>query len=349
MSIDTKSKDIVNLDALSDDELLSMRICDLPLSVKGTWIEECIIDLYTELHDKGISFKPQCYLADEWLTPKGETCVGIPFYLAHPALIRLEKKFMVEAEGDSKNWCMKLLRHETGHAVSHAFRFHTRKKWQKLFGPAAKEYADTYKYRPYSKNFVRHLDGYYAQYHPDEDFVETFAVWLTPDLDWRSQYKGWKALEKLEYVDQLMQEIKGRQPLVKKSNKYWRLSTLRLTLANYYKKKRYTLAEDFPDFHDRFLKKNFAEMPEPGDKTAKLAAQLIRQHKHAMIVTISRSSGEKKYIINDLLKAIEKRCADLKLMLNADETTSLLNLTAYCTALIMNYLYTGHFRGQKKA
>lgn len=347
--MDNKTKEPTDLENISDDELLKKRICDLPLKVQGTWLEECIIELYTELNDKGISFKPPCYLADEWLTPQGETCIGIPFYLAHPTLIRLEKKFMVEAEGDNKAWCMKLLRHETGHAISHAYRFHKRKKWQKLFGPPAKEYTDTYKYRPYSKNYVRHLDGYYAQYHPDEDFVETFAVWLTPGLDWQSQYKEWKAIEKLKYVDQLMQEIKGKQPLNKKSNKYWRLSTLRLTLANYYKKKRYTLAEDFPDFHDQFLKKVFSEMPDLSDKNAYSAGKLIRQHKSAMVVSIARSSGGKKYIINDLIRAIEKRCFDLKLILSADEKISLLNLTSYCTALIMNYQYTGHFRASKKS
>src|SRR3989338_5298261 len=161
----------VDLDNISEEDLLNARVCDLPVEIKGTWLEGCVQQLYGELEAKGIVFRPECYLADEWLTPEEETCIGIPFYLAHPVLIRLEKKFMIDAEGETKQWCMKLLRHETGHALCYAYRFHKRKQWQRIFGPSTMEYKDTYKYRPYSKNYVRHLDGYYAQYHPDEDFV----------------------------------------------------------------------------------------------------------------------------------------------------------------------------------
>lgn len=324
-----------------------MRICDLPLKIDGTWLAECMAQLYSELQEKGIVFRPECYLADEWLTPEGETCIGIPFYLAHPALIRMEKKFMIDAEGETKPWCMKLLRHETGHAVSYAYRFHRRKRWQNIFGPSTSEYADTYKYRPYSKNYVRHLDGYYAQYHPDEDFVETFAVWLTPGLDWRAQYRGWKALEKLEYVDALMAGVRGKEPPVKSKRKFWRLSTLRTTLGNYYRKKRHAWAEEFPDFHDAFLRRNFVEYNRQ-DKNLALAADLIRKHRHSILDSVSRYSGERKYVVNDLLKDIQKRSRDLGLAAAAqEETVMTVNLSAYITSLIMNYLYTGRFRGEK--
>ncbi len=84
---------------------------------------------------------------------------------------------------------------------------------RRVFGNASQEYDDTYRFRPYSKSFVRHLDYYYAQYHPDEDFVETFAVWLTPGLDWREEYAGWKALDKLLFVDELMKSIADQPPL----------------------------------------------------------------------------------------------------------------------------------------
>ena len=119
-----KNKKSINLDNVTDEDLLNMRICDLPIKIEGTWLFDCIHQLYNELQEKGIDFKPECYLADEWFTPEHETCIGIPFYLAHPALIRLEKKFMIDAEGETKQWCMKLLRHEAGHAVCYAFRFH---------------------------------------------------------------------------------------------------------------------------------------------------------------------------------------------------------------------------------
>ena len=83
------------------------------------------------------------------------------------------------------------------------------KVWMQHFGLASTEETDTYRPRPYSRSYVIHLDDWYAQSHPDEDFAETFAVWLTPDLNWRGLYTGWKALQKLEYVDELMRSIAG--------------------------------------------------------------------------------------------------------------------------------------------
>ncbi len=340
-------KPVIDLENISEENLFATRICDLPLRIEGTWLAECIVQLYKELEDKGIVFKPECYLADEWLTPEGETCIGIPFYLAHPVLTRLEKKIMIEAEGDTKEWCMKLLRHEAGHAIEYAYRFHRRPKWRRIFGPSSLEYADTYKFRPYSKNFVRHLDGYYAQYHPDEDFVETFAVWLTPGLNWRELYKGWKALAKLEYVDELMAEIKGKPPLVKSKYRYWRLSGLQMTLRHFYNKKRRFWAEDFPDFHDAFLNRVFA--PANGQVTrAVAAADVIRKYRNALLKSVSKYSGERKHVINDLLGDIIKRSKELKLVAQDDETVVTMQLSTYVTSLIMNYLYTGRFRGEKQ-
>lgn len=345
-------KPVIDLENISEENLLATRICDLPLRIEGTWVAECIAQLYKELEDKGIVFKPECYLADEWLTPEGETCIGIPFYLAHPVLTRLEKKIMIEAEGDTKEWCMKLLRHEAGHAIEYAYRFPKRPKWRRIFGPSSLEYADTYKFRPYSKNFVRHLDGYYAQYHPDEDFVETFAVWLTPGLNWRELYKGWKALAKLEYVDALMTEIKGKAPTVKDKHKYWRLSSLQTTLRHFYDKKRHFWAEDFPDFHDAFLNRAFAKgdqgrpMAANGQAAkAVAAADIIRKYRNALLESVSKYSGERKHVINDLLGDILKRSRELKLVTADDETLVTMRLSTYVTSLIMNYLYTGRFRG----
>lgn len=343
----TNKKKPIDLDLISEDDLLNVRICDLPVKIEGTWLSECIDQLYSELHEKGIDFRPECYLADEWLTPQKETCIGIPFYLAHPALARLEKKFMIDAEGETKQWCMKLLRHETGHAICYAYRFHKRKRWQNIFGPSTAEYKDTYKYRPYSKNYVRHLDGYYAQYHPDEDFVETFAVWMTPGLDWRAQYKGWRALGKLKYVDKLMSEIQEKKPRVTSNQKFWRIATLRMTLKNYYKKKRHFWAEEFPDFHDSFLRRNFVEYNSENAKLPK-AADVIRKYRRATLNSVSKHSGGRKHVINDLLKDIVKRSKELKLAALCDEASVSLNLSSYVTSLIMNYLYTGRFRGEQK-
>ena len=346
------SKKNIDLSKLTEEETLNLRVCELPLSLEGTWLEECVKELYKELEDKGFYFKPPCYLADEWLTPDKEPIIGVPFFLAHPTLIKLEKKMVLDAEGSNRSWCMRLLRHETGHAINYAYKLYRRKNWQKVFGKFSKEYEDTYRFRPYSRNFVRHLEDYYAQYHPDEDFAETFAVWLTPGLEWRTEYKGWKALDKLKYVDELMNGIKSKEPLVESGKKYWEASRMRITLKNFYKKKRHSYMENFPDFHDSNLKEIFvfSESTEQSlDKKSKemLAATIIKRYKKDILNSVAKWTGEKKHIISELLDTIIKRCKDLGLLSNEDRSLVTLKMSAYITTLVMNYIYTGWLRREK--
>ena len=331
---------------ISYEELLKLRIKDLPLKIQGTWLAECVDKLYAELEAKGIKFKPECYLADEWLAPDGEPVVGIPFFLAHPALIKLEKHMMLDVEGGTKQWCMQLLRHETGHAINYAYRLYAQKKWQQLFGHFHQEYPDTYRFRPYSKNFVRHLEDYYAQYHPDEDFAETFAVWLTPGIDWQTQYKGWKALHKLKFIDELMRKITEKDLKIKKGSKFWQAVKLTSTLHSYYKKKKAQYAEDFHDFHDVNLKRIF---PIPADERNQLplASQLIIKYRRTIIQSVSHWTGEKKYIIDGLIKSLIIRTKALGLVVSDSEPLEIMKLSIYITTLMMNYMYTGRLRGKK--
>jgi hypothetical protein len=347
----------IDLDLLSEEQLLATRIGDLPISIEGTWLEECVKALYAELDAKGLVFHPECYLADEWLTPEGEVAIGIPFYLAHPVLIKLERRMMLEAEGESRLWCMQLLRHEAGHAFSYAYNLHKRREWQKVFGSSKEKYGSTYKFKPYSKSYVRHLDGFYAQYHPDEDFVETFAVWLTPDADWQKKYQGWKALEKLQFVDGLMSSIKGVKPIKPRGKKLWHHKNLTITLEKYYKKKHRLEEEEFPDFHDVQLGKIFTSLTDEEwwafkkdrrkDKELVTAEELIREHYKNILNSIDRCTGERKYIISDLLKNIALRARQLHMIVSQPQAAALVQLSVYVTSLTMNYVHTGWLRGTR--
>ncbi len=335
----------MDLGGLTEEQLLALRICDLPLAIEGTWLNDCIHQLYAELDVKGLKFRPGCYLADEWLTPLGEPVIGIPFYLAHPTLTRLEKKMMLEAEGETKEECMKLLRHECGHAISYAYGLHKKKRWQQIFGPSSKEYGDTFRFRPYSKNYVRHLDGFYAQFHPDEDFVETFAVWLTPAADWQKTYQGWPALKKLLYVSDLMASVAGKEPLSVKGMKHWHFKNIKITLNNFYRKKREFWAEQFPDFHDGNLKKIFSA--DSSGENILAAVAFIKRYQKDIVSSLIRWTGERKYVVSHLLKAVAQRSKELKLFSSGDNALTLANLSAYLTTLVMNYIYTGWYRGDE--
>ena len=348
---------MIDLNNIAEEALLATRLCDLPVSIEGTWLKECVEQLYQELDAKGLAFHPECYLADEWLTPEGETVIGIPFYLAHPVLLKLEHKMMLEAEGEGKAWCMQLLRHEAGHAFSYAYDLHNREDWKKIFGSSSETYGETYKYKPYSKSYVRHLDGFYAQYHPDEDFVETFAVWLTPNSNWAETYKGWKALAKLQYVDGLMTEIKGKPPLKKKGKKLWSQKKLKITLEKYYRREKALDQEEFPDFYDVQLKKIFKSLTQEEwlafnkerrkNKNLITAEMLIRKYSKNLLNSVDRSTGERKYMISDLLKNITLLTKQLNMIVADDPVSSMMNLSVYVTSLVMNYVHTGLYRGNK--
>ncbi len=199
---------------LDDEQLLELRFCDLKLEIKGTLLERRIEKLYDELVDRGIEFRPHCWLSTEWFSPDGVPGIAIPFYLAHPRLMKLEESQVLEVEGGTPRWCMQLLRHESAHALDSAFRLHYKRTWREVFGRYSDPYAKFYTPKPYSKSYVLHLDYWYAQSHPAEDWAETFAVWLDPHSRWRKRYRGWSALKKLQYVDRLMQDVAGRKPVV---------------------------------------------------------------------------------------------------------------------------------------
>ena len=330
--------------ALKDEELLGLRICDLGVQIAGSELEPRIEQLNQELAARGVSLRPDCYLGDEWFSPEGVPAISIPFYLAHPRLKTLELHQMMEVEGGTAEWCQMLLRHECGHAVDHAYRFSSRGDWREVFGsPEAKYTPETYTPRPYSRSFVRHLPNWYAQAHPDEDFAETFAVWLgsSPE-EWRRQYHGWKALEKLEYVDRLMVEVSGMPPAVKvrKGRRISEAGKLRTTLARHYAARRKLYAEDFPDFYDADLRAIFGK-GEPGGESA---AAVMRRHRAALIASIVQWTGQRKYTVSMLVRKLMLRCRALNLTAPKDSVRLNFELASYLATLVTNHLYTGRFK-----
>src|SRR5438034_1004860 len=191
-------------------ELLGKRISQLGLRLEGSPVERFVHQLHRELERKGLKrFRPVCYLTDEWGCPDGQPVIGIPFYLADPKLARLERA-MNDLEDERE--IMMYLRHEAGHAFNYAYRLFTTPEWRRLFGPYNRRYRDFYRPVPFSRKYVRHIAGWYAQKHPDEDFAESFAVWLTPDSDWKRRYARWPALRKLQYVDRVARELADSPP-----------------------------------------------------------------------------------------------------------------------------------------
>src|SRR6266699_4205152 len=147
--------------SLPDEQLLDVRMADLPLSIESSTLAGRVEQLRHELAGRELHFPLHFYLSDEWFTPDGASAVAIPFYLAHPRLEKLEESQMLDVEGGEYEWCMRILRHETGHAIDNAFRLRLRRQRRTLFGSPSKPYPEFYTPRPYSKSYVLHLDSGY--------------------------------------------------------------------------------------------------------------------------------------------------------------------------------------------
>ncbi len=317
-------------------------MCDLGLSIEGTVIERRIRDLHAELATRGITFRPHFWLSDDWFTPDDIPGVAIPFYLAHPRLARLELAQLLEVEGGTKAWCMRILRHEMGHAIDNAYYLQRRRKRQKLFGLSSTPYPEYYTPKPHSKSFVLHLDSWYAQSHPDEDFAETFAVWLDPRSVWAKRYAGWPALKKLEYLDALMAQTAGTDPLMTTRRLMEPLSSLRKTLREHYTAKRRRYGLEYPDFYDRDLRKLFSDAPEHAGNVS--AAKFLTRVRRDVRRLVARWTGEYQYRIDQVLNDMIVRCEAIGLHLATPEDRAKPDFMVLLTVQTMNYLHGGRHR-----
>jgi hypothetical protein len=327
----------------ADEQLLNLRMNQLGVRIEGSALEARIAALQTELDGRGLAtFIPHYWLSAEWFSPDGVPGVAIPFYLAHPRLERLERAQMLEVEGGTPEWCMKILRHEAGHAIDNAFKLRQRRRRQQIFGPSYIHYPDYYTPKPYSKSFVLHLDSWYAQSHPDEDFAETFAVWLNPASDWRTRYADWPAFKKLEYMDALMAELAGKPMIVKSRRRREPLDTLRKTLRAHYARKRRHYGVEHPHFYDRDLRRLFSDAPEyAGNAKATRFIARVRKDVRRMV---SEWTGEYQYTIDQVLESMLKRSQELSLRLMRSEESTKADFLVMLTVQTMNYLHSGRHR-----
>jgi len=323
---------------MTDEALLDLRMCDLGLTADRPELKRRVKRLYGELERKGLEFRPHTWLSTEWFSPDGVPGIAIPFYLAHPRLAKLEKSRMLEVEGGSETQCARILRHEAGHCIDTAYQLHRRKRWREVFGSFSVPYPVEYQPKPGSRSYVLHLDSWYAQAHPAEDFAETFAVWLTPHARWRSRYKGWPALRKLEYVDELMGEIAGTKPSLRSSRKVEPLSQSRTTLREHYRLKRLYYADEWPEFYDTDLRKLFSD--DPKYRTRPTAAAFLRGVRPQVREAVARWTGTHAYTVDQVLRDMIDRCKELKLRLAVPQRLAKTEAMMMVAVQTMNFLHT---------
>jgi hypothetical protein len=322
-------------------ELLSKPIRDLGLKLEGSSVERFVHQLYRELEQKGLKkFRPLVYLSDEWGCPSEEPVIGIPFYLADPKLQKLERE-MNDLE-DSRQ-IMMYMRHEAGHAFNYAYQLYKTPEWHELFGSFRKPYRENYKPIPFSRGFVRHMEGWYAQKHPDEDFAETFAVWMTPRSNWRKRYKDWGAIQKLKYMERIGKKFGGVDPFRPQGRADLTVEEMDDTVEQFYE--NHTLAPRDTDelLLDNDLKDIF-NVSSRKRKGVRPAVDFLGENRKVLTDKLTYWTGVQRPLIKNLLEAIEKRLTELGLKAQVDsEKQYLTELTVFCTAMAMNYLSRGKF------
>ena len=327
---------------MTDRQLLDVRLCDLPLKIKGSQLEQRIDKLYRELDARSLAFRPHIWLSEEWFTPDGVPGFAIPFYLAHPRLIKLERAQMLEVEGVSEAECMRILRHEAGHAMDNAYRFHASRTWSDTFGSYRVPYPEWYQPQPGSRDYVFNLDAWYAQAHPAEDFAETFAVWLKPGSRWRRQYEGWGSLRKLEFVDHLMDRMAGRRPKRKPRHVIEPLRENKKTLREHYRRKRAYYTIHWPASYERNLYRIFSR--DSRHRESGSAAQFLRHIRDDLATIVARGTGVHLYTISHIVRHMVVRCRELNLYMTMSEEEARELTIITLTMQVMQVMRSGYHR-----
>ncbi len=327
-------------------ELLKTSISSLKLTVEGSPVDRFVRRLLREMEARRFRFKPQVYLTDEWGCPDRSPVIGIPFYLADPLLARLEEEQNGEIE--DPRTIMMLLRHEAGHAVNYAYRLWRRPSWAEIFGPFTKPYRDSFRPDRMSRHYVRHIavspyGRTYAQKHPDEDFAETFAVWLTPRSNWRERYRNWPVLRKLLYVDRLMKDIRRDAPDTRSSRRLCPVDRMNLTLAEHYGKKAERFRRDARGYVDDSLHDAF---PASRGQVLRPASALFRRYRDRLVERIVHWSVLTPAEAEALVRKLEARAAALRLSYRPGaEGDRLMDVVSLAIALALDYAYTGRLTG----
>ncbi len=314
-------------------QLLPVRIRDLGLTLESSPIAELVRHLYAELEMKGLHhFRPLCYLSDEWGSPSGEPVIGIPFYLGDPRVANLEDAVNdVEDERE----IMKYLRHEAGHAFNHAYELYRTEEWRELFGSTRRPYRDDYPFVPFSRDYVRYIPGWYAQKHPDEDFAETFAVWLDPETHWHSRYAGWGAMRKLQYIDRVARELADQPPPKSIGQTDITTDEMNQTVEEFYREWH---VDEAPMVADLAVDSDLIDIFGTGGD-GDTAASLLALHRRDIVDKVNYWTGVRRTLVRALVQAIEKRLTELNLVATRERSRQqMIELTVYITTLAMTFL-----------
>lgn len=302
----------LELGRASTNDILNASIWELDISFHKSAYASCLEKLQQELTSKKLLVRPRIYLSDEWFCPDHISSIAIPFTLSHPKLISLERNYLGSVEGESFDHFMKLLRHECGHVMDNAYFLREEVSRIEVFGDHSLRYPSSYIPKVFSRNYVYHLEEHYAQAHPEEDFAETFATWLTPNSHWRKVYEGWPALSKLKYVDSVMRGLRHQQPNVICYKEVDSFEESSLTVREYLKLKRKRLKKQLIG---RRSLKHIENYLQDQRTTGIPLKEVLKGSRRQLVRDIALKTNEYQYKIESVVKDLELISNDRNLII----------------------------------
>ena len=328
--------------------LRTERIRDLGLSIEGTRLEPVIGEFKAEVEALQLAhLKPSFYLSTEWGVVFGSHSIALPFYLARPELEAIQVEQVGHLEGAGRAEILRYLRHEFGHVVNYAYHLYEDEEWVRQFGSMTQPYIEEYVPTPFSRRFVRHLPGWYAQKHPDEDWAETLAVWMTPAKDWRKTYKNWPtALAKLDYCDAVMHSLRDRPLVDLAEERDEDVGELSVSLSEYYSQLQ--KGEDaMPPGLEGALTAMFEDVDAPDGSASvarKPAAALLKRMERELMDNVYRWTGHFPERTRTLVRHLATRAEELQQVYPEDQEARLqVAITTFVTALAMNFVHRGSY------
>ena len=332
-----------------ESALGSTPIRNLGLTLAGTALEPLLAAFLEEVRNAGIlRLKPRFYLSTEWGVPFDTIAIAIPFYLARPELTAIHAERTGLVEGKSHADILRYLRHEMGHVVNYGYQLYNEQVWVKMFGSITQPYVEEYRPEPFSRRFVRHLPGWYAQKHPDEDWAETFAVWMTPGLNWREEYKIWPdALAKLQYCDRTITALSNQDPIVTADELDEDVGEVSHSIDQFYRELSPTNLE-LPSGLDGALRAIFEDLGQPEDATPGLprrkASALIARLERDLTANVYRWTGHFPERTRLLVRHLAERADSLQQVYPENqEVQAATAFTTLITALAMNHVLRGTY------
>ena len=329
---------------LPDEQLLDLRLADLPLTARGHRLESrASRSCAPSSNARELRFPIHFYISDEWFTPDGTATMAVPFYLTHPRLERLEKAQMLEVEGGDHEWCMRILRHEAGHVIDNVYKLRLRRQRRQLFGSSSRAVSRVLRaqavqqeLRPAHRSLVR-AEPSGRGLRRDVCGVADAGIELEAAL------RGVAGAGEARIHGRAdAHRCAARSRWSTTSKRSIRCGGSRHTLRRHYRRKRRHHGIEHPKFYDRELRRLFSDAPEfAGNMTA---AQFLGKIRRPVRRVVADWTGIYQYTIDKVLEDMITRCRELKLRLAVPEEQARYEFTVLLTVQTMNYLHSGRHR-----